>query len=244
LTNLSWGRWVVRWLQTEEVPYLKLRILCIPNFLGNFRLQWQNINSCFYLLIAFFLEQRSGVGRGIAKSRPLSWTLDTFAWVKVCRRCLKPFCGRYSKELEYLTVSFNVFYERDIWLSGWYGVSFLDKLNFFSFNGDLLMSFLLFEQMSLLMYDVHNNLAPDNIKNMFTKLSSVHSYRTRSVTNENYHMLNNASYSWKWSEPSLFPVLWFGTVFHFLSKHLKKKSIQKGTKGKTLWNTGKRGRLY
>ena len=45
------------------------------------------------------------------------------------------------------------------------------------------ISFLLFEQMSLLMCDVHNNLAPDNIKNMFTKLSSVHSYRTRSVTN-------------------------------------------------------------
>ena len=41
---------------------------------------------------------------------------------------------------------------------------------------------------SLLMYDVHNNLAPDNIKNMFTKLSSVHSYRTRSVTNENYYV--------------------------------------------------------
>ena len=43
--------------------------------------------------------------------------------------------------------------------------------------------------MSLLMYDVHNNpLAPDNIKNMFTKLSSVHSYRTRFVTNEIYYV--------------------------------------------------------
>ena len=50
------------------------------------------------------------------------------------------------------------------------------------------ISFLLFEQMSLLMYDVHNNLAPDNIKNMFTKLSSVHSYKTRSVTKENYYV--------------------------------------------------------
>ena len=50
------------------------------------------------------------------------------------------------------------------------------------------ISFLLFEQMNLLMDDVHNNLAPDNIKNMFTKLSSVHSYRTRSVTNENYYV--------------------------------------------------------
>ena len=52
------------------------------------------------------------------------------------------------------------------------------------------VSFLLFEQMSLLMYDVHNNLAPDNIKNMFTKLTTVHSYRTRSVTNENYYVEN------------------------------------------------------
>ena len=52
----------------------------------------------------------------------------------------------------------------------------------------LQISFLLFEQMSLLMYNVHNNLAPNNIKNMFTKLSSVHSYRTRSVTNENYYV--------------------------------------------------------
>ena len=50
------------------------------------------------------------------------------------------------------------------------------------------ISFLLFEELSLLMYDVHNNLAPYNTKNMFTKLSSVHSYRTRSVTNENYYV--------------------------------------------------------
>ena len=45
-----------------------------------------------------------------------------------------------------------------------------------------------FEQMSLLMCDVYNNLAPDNIKNMSTNLSSVHSYPTRSVTNENYYV--------------------------------------------------------
>ena len=50
------------------------------------------------------------------------------------------------------------------------------------------ISFLLFEQKSPLMYDVHNNVAPDNIKNMFTKLSSVHSCRTRTVTNENYYV--------------------------------------------------------
>ena len=38
------------------------------------------------------------------------------------------------------------------------------------------------------MYDVNKNFAPDNIKNMFTKLSSVLNYRTRSVTNENYYV--------------------------------------------------------
>ena len=58
----------------------------------------------------------------------------------------------------------------------------------FSETKQLPISLLLFEQMNLLMYDVHNNLAPDNIKNMFTKLSSDHSYRTRSVTNENYYV--------------------------------------------------------
>lgn len=42
--------------------------------------------------------------------------------------------------------------------------------------------------LSLLMYDVHNNLVLDNIKNMFTKLASVHSYQTRSVTSENYYV--------------------------------------------------------
>ena len=40
--------------------------------------------------------------------------------------------------------------------------------------------------MSLLMCDVYNNLAPDNIKSMSTNLSSVHSYPNISVTNENY----------------------------------------------------------
>ena len=38
------------------------------------------------------------------------------------------------------------------------------------------------------MYDVHNNLAPSNNKNMFKKLSFVHSYQTGSVTNENYYV--------------------------------------------------------
>ena len=53
------------------------------------------------------------------------------------------------------------------------------------------------------MYDVHNNLAPDNIKNMFTKLTTVRSYRTRSVTNENYYVEQVRTENMK---PSLFLV--------------------------------------
>ena len=54
--------------------------------------------------------------------------------------------------------------------------------------GDKYIPFRSVMQMSLSPYDVHNNLAPDNIKNMFTKLFSVHIYRTRSVTNENFYV--------------------------------------------------------
>ena len=104
------------------------------------------------------------------------------------------------------------------------------------------MSFLLFERMSLLMYDVHNNLAPDNIKNMFTKLSSVHSYRTRSVTNENYYVEQVRTENMKRAFSISGALIWNSISLSI--KTLLKKSIQKGTKGKTLWNTGKRERLY
>ena len=61
------------------------------------------------------------------------------------------------------------------------------------------ISFLLFEQMSLLMYEVHKNLDHDNFKNMFTKPSSLHSYRTWSVTNENYYVEQVRTENMKWA---------------------------------------------
>lgn len=48
------------------------------------------------------------------------------------------------------------------------------------------ISFLMLEQINLLLYNVHNNFACGNIKNMFKKLSLVRICRTISVTNENY----------------------------------------------------------
>ena len=50
------------------------------------------------------------------------------------------------------------------------------------------ISFVPFERINLLKYCVYNDLAPDNNKNMSKKLSSVHSYRTRSVATENYYV--------------------------------------------------------
>ena len=91
------------------------------------------------------------------------------------------------------------------------------------------------------MYDVHNNLAPDNIKNMFTKLSSVHSYRTRSVTNKNYYVEQVRNENMKRAFSISGALIWNSIP---LSMKTLKKSIQKRTKEKTLWNTGKRGRLY
>ena len=55
----------------------------------------------------------------------------------------------------------------------------------------LLISFLLFKQMSLLMYNVHNNLAPDNIKNMFTKLCLLSIVTGQDLLLMKITMLNN-----------------------------------------------------
>ena len=93
------------------------------------------------------------------------------------------------------------------------------------------------------MYDVHNNpLAPDNIKNMFTKLSSVHIYRTRFVTNEIYYVEQVRTENMKRAFSISGALIWNSIPLSI--KTLKNKLTQKRTKEKTLWNTGKRGRLY
>ena len=92
------------------------------------------------------------------------------------------------------------------------------------------ISFLLFEQKSLLMYDVHNNVAPDNIKNMFTKLSSVHSCRTRSVTNENYYVeqVNN----WKYEASLLYFRCFDLEQYSTFYQNTKKNQFKSELKGK------------
>ena len=82
------------------------------------------------------------------------------------------------------------------------------------------------------MYDVHNNpLAPDNIKNMFTKLSSVHIYQTRFVTNEIYYVEQVRTENMKRAFSISGALIWNSIP---LSIKTLKKSIQKRTKEKTL----------
>ena len=80
------------------------------------------------------------------------------------------------------------------------------------------------------MYDVHNNLAPDNIKNMFTKLSSVHSYRTRSVTNENYYVEQVRTENMKRAFSISGALIWNSIPLSI--KTLKKNQFKSELKGK------------
>ena len=76
------------------------------------------------------------------------------------------------------------------------------------------------------MYDIHNNLAPDDITNMFTKLSSVNSYRTISVTNENYHVEQVRTESMKRAF-SITITITITLLYHIQDISNKKKQITK-----------------
>ena len=77
------------------------------------------------------------------------------------------------------------------------------------------------------MYDVHDNLAPDNIKNMFTNQN-----QTRSVTNESYYVEQVRTENMKQAFSIFGALIWNSIPLSI--KTLKKKSIQKRTKEKTL----------
>ena len=51
-------------------------------------------------------------------------------------------------------------------------------------SGCLPISFLFFQQLCYLMYDIHTQVAPINLINQFTKTRTMHNYNTRSSSNE------------------------------------------------------------
>ena len=52
------------------------------------------------------------------------------------------------------------------------------------------------------MHDIDHDLAPQNLKNLFTRLASIHSYNTRAVAAGKFHVIHsrtkqqNQSFSW------------------------------------------------
>ena len=46
------------------------------------------------------------------------------------------------------------------------------------------ISFLFFQQLCYLMYDIHTQVAPRNLLNQFTKIRTIHNYNTRSSSKE------------------------------------------------------------
>ena len=59
----------------------------------------------------------------------------------------------------------------------------------FFFNAKILpLNCLYYKTLSELMHDVSTASAPINIRNLFTKTTSVHAYNTRSSTSENFYI--------------------------------------------------------
>jgi len=48
------------------------------------------------------------------------------------------------------------------------------------------LKFLYYEKIANLMYDINTNFAPMKISNLFSKITSVHSYNTHSSTSEHF----------------------------------------------------------
>ena len=48
------------------------------------------------------------------------------------------------------------------------------------------LSFIYFDRLCIIMWDVASNSAPENIRHVFTKVSDVHSYSTRSSLNDDF----------------------------------------------------------
>lgn len=89
----------------------------------------------------------------------------------------------------------------------------------------------MFQQLNLLLYNVHNNLPRGNIKNTFKKLSLVHSYRTISVTNENYFVEETRTGNMK-RDFSISCALNRNVQHSTICQHIQYKSIKSERKNK------------
>ena len=59
---------------------------------------------------------------------------------------------------------------------------------FFQQMRSLTLTFLYFKHLSLLMHDVYHQAVPSSLRGMFRITTDVHNYRTRSASNQHYHV--------------------------------------------------------
>ena len=59
------------------------------------------------------------------------------------------------------------------------------------------ISFLFFQQLCYLMYDIHTQVAPINLINQFTKIRTMHNYNTRSSSNECFTVKTSRTENYK-----------------------------------------------
>ena len=66
---------------------------------------------------------------------------------------------------------------------------------FFQQTRSLPLTFLYFQRLSLLMCDVYHQAVPSNLRGKFRLMTDVHSYRTRSASNQQYFYYYYVEYS-------------------------------------------------
>ena len=70
------------------------------------------------------------------------------------------------------------------------------------------ISFLFFQQLCYLMYDIHTQVAPINLINQFTKTRTMHNYNTRSSSNECFTVKTSRTEEMKKSFPRIGVSIW------------------------------------
>ena len=87
------------------------------------------------------------------------------------------------------------------------------------------LNFLYYQSMSNLMHDVHNNMVPSGILNLFQTTSSCHYYNTRASASGNFYVNSSDLELYKLSFSRFGAKLWNEISCHI--RHLPKNKLQK-----------------
>ena len=91
------------------------------------------------------------------------------------------------------------------------------------------LSFIYFDCLCSIMWDVANNSAPENIKRAFTRISEVHSYPTRSSLNDDFYTEHSRLEKMRSSFLRVGPKIWNSLQYRYarnLPKYTFRKTIR------------------